>query len=57
MAETKAQAGKVFDRCVRDFGAQYPKAVAKLVKDWVALLACDDFPTEHGVHLRTTNPI
>jgi putative transposase len=57
MAETKAQAGKAFDRCVRDFGAKYPKAVDKLVKDRAALLAFYDFPAEHWVHIRTTNPI
>src|SRR5512137_2539003 len=57
MAETKAQAGKAFDRFVRDFGPKYPKAVEKLVKDRVALLAFYDFPAEHWVHIRTTNPI
>jgi putative transposase len=57
MAATKAQAGKAFDRFVRDFGAKYPKAVDKLVKDRAALLAFYDFPAEHWVHIRTTNPI
>src|SRR5512137_692630 len=57
MAATKAQAGQAFDRFVRDFGAKYPKAVAKLVKDRAALLAFYDFPAEHWVHIRTTNPI
>ena len=57
MAETQAQAGKSFDRFVRDFGAKYPKAVEKLVKDRAALLAFYDFPAEHWVHIRTTNPI
>ena len=57
MAATQAQAGKAFDRFVRDFGAKYPKAVEKLVKDRAALLAFYDFPAEHWVHIRTTNPI
>lgn len=57
MAETQAQAGQAFDRFVRDFGPKYPKAVAKLVKDRTALLAFYDFPAEHWVHIRTTNPI
>ena len=57
MAETKAQAGKAFDRFARDFGAKYPKAVAILDKDRAALLAFYDFPAEHWVHIRTTNPI
>jgi len=56
-APTKAQAEKALDRFVRDFGAKYPKAVAKLVKDRAALLAFYDFPAEHWVHIRTTNPI
>jgi len=31
--------------------------VAYLVKDRVALLAFYDFPAEHCIHMRTTNPI
>ncbi len=57
MAETQTQAGQAFDRCVRDFGAQSPKAVAKLVKDRAALLAFYDCPAEHWVPIRTTNPL
>jgi transposase-like protein len=57
MAETKAQAVKGFDRFVRDFGAKYPKAVEILKKDRAVLLAFYDFPAEHWIHIRTTNPI
>jgi transposase-like protein len=57
MAETKAQANQAFDRFARDFGAKYPKAVAILAKDRAELLAFYDFPAEHWVHIRTTNPI
>ena len=57
MAETKAQAGQAFDRFVRDFGAKYPKAVEILKKDRAVLLAFYDFPAEHWIHIRTTNPI
>jgi transposase-like protein len=57
MAETKTQAEKAFDRFVRDFGAKYPKAVDCLVKDRVVLLTFYDFPAEHWIHIRTTNPI
>jgi putative transposase len=57
MAETQAQAERAFDRLVRDFGAKYPKAVDKLIKDRVALLTFYDFPAEHWIHIRTTNPI
>ncbi|WP_433421879.1 IS256 family transposase [Microtetraspora malaysiensis] len=39
------------------YGAKYGKAVAKVVDDVEELLAFYDFPAEHWVHLRTTNPI
>ncbi|GGY17827.1 hypothetical protein GCM10011289_21710 [Paludibacterium paludis] len=42
---------------MRQFEAKYPKAVEKVTKDRDALLAFYDFPAEHWVHLRTTNPI
>jgi hypothetical protein len=37
--------------------AKWPKAVAKITDDLDVLLAFYDFPAEHWVHLRTTNPI
>jgi transposase-like protein len=40
-----------------DYGAKYPKAVAKLVDDADVLLEFYRYPAEHWVHLRTTNPI
>ena len=39
------------------FGAKWPKAVAKIVDDAEVLLTFFDFPAEHWIHLRTTNPI
>lgn len=42
---------------VDKYGAKYPKAVDCLTKDRDALLAFFDFPAEHWVHLRTSNPI
>ncbi len=57
MAETQAQAEKAFDRFVRDFSTKYPKAVEILVKDRAVLLTFYDFPAEHWIHIRTTNPI
>lgn len=56
-AETKAQANKAFDTFLCDFEAKYPKAVAVLEKDREPLLAFYDFPAEHWLHSRTTNPI
>ncbi|WP_448510135.1 IS256 family transposase [Immundisolibacter sp.] len=57
MAPTRARAIAAFDRFVKTYGAKYPKATDKLVKDRDALLAFYDFPAEHWMHLRTTNPI
>jgi transposase-like protein len=56
-AETKADAERAFDRFVATFEAKYPRAVACLVKDRDVLLTFYDFPAEHWIHLRTTNPI
>ena len=38
------------------YGAKFPKAVAKITDDLDELLAFYDYPAEHWVHLRTTNP-
>jgi len=57
MAETRKQADTAFDLFIRTFQAKYPKAVECLEKDRQALLRFYDFPAEHWVHLRTTNPI
>jgi len=40
-----------------DYGAKYPKAVAKIVDDLDVLLEFYKYPAEHWIHLRTTNPI
>ncbi|MEV0057846.1 IS256 family transposase [Saccharopolyspora shandongensis] len=39
------------------YGAKFPKAVAKITADVDELLAFYDYPAQHWVHLRTTNPI
>jgi transposase-like protein len=57
MAPTREDAERAFDRTVARFEAKYPKAIECLVKDRDALLAFYDFPAEHWVHIRTTNPI
>ena len=36
---------------------KFPKATAKITDDRDQLLAFYDYPAEHWVHLRTTNPI
>ena len=57
MAETKENADKAFDLCVKQYETKYPKAMECLSKDRDKLLAFYDFPAEHWGHLRTTNPI
>jgi putative transposase len=57
MAETKTEAEKAFDLFVKTYEAKYPKAAECLAKDREALLTFYDFPGEHWVHIRTTNPI
>lgn len=39
------------------YGAKFAKAVAKVTDDLDELLAFYDYPAEHWIHLRTTNPI
>jgi putative transposase len=56
-APPRADARKALERFRSEFDAEYPKAVAKLDKDWHALTTFYDFPAEHWRHLRTTNPI
>jgi putative transposase len=56
-AETKKEAEDAFDRFEAKYGAKYEKAVETLTKDREELLTFYDFPAEHWVHLRTTNPI
>jgi len=57
MAPTREAAESAFDLFVKTYEAKYPKAVACLTKDRDELLTFYDFPAEHWVHLRTTNPI
>jgi transposase-like protein len=42
---------------VVDYGARYPKVVAKITDDLDTLLEFYHYPAEHWIHLRTTNPI
>lgn len=57
MAETRSQAQKAFGLFISTFQAKYPQAVECLLKDRDVLLTFYDFPAEHWIHLRTTNPI
>ena len=40
-----------------DYGVKWPKAVAKITDDAEELLTFFDFPAEHWLHLKTSNPI
>jgi transposase-like protein len=56
-AEDKTHALAAVKQFADLFGAKFPKAVAKITDDLDELLAFYDYPAEHWVHLRTTNPI
>jgi putative transposase len=56
-AEDRAHAEKAIKDFAAAYGAKYPKAVAKITGDEEQLLAFLDFPAEHWVHLKTSNPI
>ena len=56
-AEDKEHATKAIERFKKDYEAKWPKAVEKVTKDAEQLLAFFDFPAEHWIHLKTTNPI
>jgi transposase-like protein len=57
MAPTRADGYKAFDAFAEMFQAKYPAAVECLQKDRDVLLTFYDFPAEHWMHIRTTNPI
>ena len=56
-AEDRDHATKAIDAFAAEFAVKWPKAVAKIVDDTEPLLAFYDFPAEHWIHLKTTNPI
>ena len=42
---------------VADYGVKWPKAAEKITKNLDVLLEFCNYPAEHWIHLRTTNPI
>ncbi len=56
-AEDKRHAQLAAKRFAAVYGAKFAEAVAKVTDDLDELLAFYDFPAEHWVHLRTSNPI
>jgi len=57
LAATKEDALSAYAEFKTRYSAKYPKAVECLTKDEEVLFAFYDFPAEHWIHIRTTNPI
>ena len=56
-AEDKTTRSRPRKAFADDYGTKWPKATAKITDDLDVLLAFYDYPAEHWIHLRTTNPI
>lgn len=56
-APDRHSAEEEIERFVEDFEARYPKATDCLTKNQETLLTFFDFPAQHWIHLRTTNPV
>lgn len=54
---TKERALKTYENFLKLYAAKYPGACKCLEKDKEQLFNFYDFPAEHWVHIRTTNPI
>ena len=57
LSATREDALSAYQTFIDDYQLKYSKAVDCLTKDKEQLFAFYDFPAEHWVHLRTTNPI
>ncbi|MGW2724071.1 IS256 family transposase [Streptomyces sp. NPDC001492] len=56
-AEDRDHAETAIKTFAQLYGAKFPQAVKKITDDQEELLAFLEFPAEHWIHLRTTNPI
>jgi putative transposase len=56
-APDRDHAHRAIEAFGRDYGVKWPKAVAKITDDAEQLLCFFDFPAEHWLHLKTSNPI
>ena len=56
-AENKKEARKAIKEFAAEFGVKWPKAVEKITSEKEVLLTFYDYPAQHWMHLRTTNPI
>ena len=57
MAPTKKVALKAYESFLATYGAKYTHACNCLQKDKEQLFTFYDFPAQHWIHIRTTNPI
>lgn len=57
-APTRSECERLRDEYVVDLSAEgRADAAETVVRDWESFVSFYDFPTEHWVHLRTTNPL
>ena len=56
-AETRDDAEQSRQTFAANFDDKYPKAVKSLNEGWEELVTFFDFPAQHWLHIRTTNPI
>ena len=57
MAESRKGAEKACDLALEQYSSKYAGAMECLKKDREELLTFYDFPAEHWIHIRTSNPI
>lgn len=57
LAATKKDALKAYEEFLALYSAKFPAACDCLVKDKDELFSFYDFPAEHWIHIRSTNPI
>jgi transposase-like protein len=55
-AGDRDHAEQALDQFIKCYDVKWPKTTEELVKDREELLAFYAFPTEHWIHLKTTNP-
>jgi Transposase, Mutator family len=56
-AEDKTHTRAAAKTFAAEFGVKWPKAAAKITDNLDVLLAFYDYPAEHWIHPRTTNPV
>lgn len=57
LADTNLHAQDAYQHFINTYKLKYPKATECLSKDYDDLFRFYDYPAEHWVHIRTSNPI